>query len=99
MGPRTVSNIIIDAHRERIRLLKHHSDALSQHIHVHTFEDVLSVKQDLTVDTAPLNKVIHTVNGLQESRFTASGRTDESGDLVGFDFQIYILESLKVSII
>ena len=72
MGPRTVSNIIIDAHRERIRLLKHHSDALSQHIHVHTFEDVLSVKQDLAVNKA--------IDFVKEKANVTTEQVDDSAD-------------------
>ena len=62
MGPRTVCDVVVNAHRERIRLLEYHSDALSQHIYIHAFEYILSVKKDLSVDAASLDKVVHTVD-------------------------------------
>ena len=58
----TVGNIVINRHRERIRLLEHHADALTKCIDIDILLiDVLTIEEDLTVDTAALDQVVHAV--------------------------------------
>ena len=64
MRSRSKRNIIVNAHRKRIRLLKYHSDTLSQKINVHPFKNILSVQRNFAFYTAALYKIIHSVDRL-----------------------------------
>ena len=58
---RAVCNIIINAHRERIGLLKYHAHTLTQKVHVHISVNIFPVKLYLSCDGTAFHKVIHTV--------------------------------------
>ena len=58
----TVGNIVINRHWERIRLLEHHADALTKRIDINILLiDVLTIEENLTVDTAALDQIVHAV--------------------------------------
>ena len=54
MGSRSICNVIINAHRKRIRLLEYHSHSFSQEIHIHISVNILSIQFNLTSDQLPL---------------------------------------------
>ena len=64
MGPRSIGNIVINAHREGVRLLEHHTYPFSQKVHIHAIVDVLPFQRHLSGDSAALNQIIHPVQSL-----------------------------------
>ena len=61
MSFRTISNIIVNAHWKRIRLLKNHSDAFSQQIYIATIINASSVKQNISRNFAIFDQIVHPV--------------------------------------
>ena len=58
---RSVCDIVVNAHRERIRLLEYHADTPAQQIHVHAAVDVFPVEQHLSCDLTSLYQIVHAV--------------------------------------
>ena len=56
-----VGDVVVDALRERVRLLEDHADALSKLNGVHVPEDVNAVELDGAVDADAVDQVIHAV--------------------------------------
>ena len=92
---RTISDIIIDALREWIRLLKNHADMAAKNDRIDIFVGIDTGKKDLPFYTAGRDEVIHAVQRAQEGRFPTAGRPDERGDLVLFNAKIDALQCLK----
>ena len=42
-----IGNIVVNAHREGVRLLEHHADSAPQQIHIHALIDILAVQKHL----------------------------------------------------
>ena len=62
VGARAVGDVVIDGHREGVRLLEHHADPLAQDVDVHLILiDVHAVQFDVAGDAAALDQVVHTV--------------------------------------
>ena len=61
MRARSVCDIVVNAHRERIRLLEYHADTPAQQIHVHAAVDVFPVEQHLSCDLTSLYQIVHAV--------------------------------------
>ena len=98
LDARTVSDIFIDALRERRRLLEDHADTVAQGQGVDFLEDILAFKADIARDPAAFDPVIHTVQGLEERRFAAARRTDESRDFILLDFHVDVFQGLEIII-
>ena len=94
-----IGNIIINAHRERVRLLKHHADSAPQQIHIHALIDILAVQKHLPRDAAALNQIIHTVQALEQSGFAAAGGPDECRNFLFRQLQIDVFQRMKIAII
>ena len=84
MGAGTERDVVVDAHREWIRLLEHHSHALAQEVYVHLAVDVLAVEQKFAGYAAALNEVVHAVEGFQQRGFSAAGLAYNSEYLAFF---------------
>ena len=98
MGAWSEGDVIIDAHRERIGLLEHHAHALAQESGIHITVNIHAVQQDFTVDFAALYQIIHAVDGFEQRTLAAAAGPDESGDFLFVDCEIYILQSMKASV-
>ena len=97
---RAERDILINAHRKRIRLLKHHSHTAAQGVDVgQAAENILSVKQHLSLHTAVLHQIGHAVQRFEQRGFAASGRADEGGGASFRNIQIDPLECLKAAVV
>ena len=96
----TVGNIVIDRHRERIRLLEDHADPLTKCIDIDILLiDVLSIEEDLTIDATALHQVVHTVQRLEQRGLATAGRSDEGRDLIRRDVQIDVMKRVECAIV
>ena len=85
---------------ERIGLLKHHANGFTQLIEVLARRvDVVSTVLDFALDTAASNLAIHKVKAAQKRRFTATGRSDESRNLVLVKGQRGVVQSMMVAVV
>ena len=98
MDTRTVSDIFINALRERRRLLEDHTDAIAQGQGVDFLEDILAFKADIARDPAAFDPVVHTVQCLEECRFAAARRADESRDFILLNLHVDVFQSLEIII-
>ena len=64
VGSWSVSNVIVNAHRKRIRILEHHTDPLAQMIHIHITVNVFVAKKNRSLNLTALHQIIHPVQGL-----------------------------------
>ena len=99
VGSRPIGNIVIDAHRKWIRLLEYHSHPFSQQVYIYIFIDIHTVQSDLPGDLTSFYQIIHTIQGFQQSGFSASGRSDERCDLFLRKIQIYIFQGMEICVI
>jgi hypothetical protein len=63
MNPRSIGNIVINGHRERIRFLENHADALPELDDIVVFKDFLAVELDASRYSYVFNQVVHSVEG------------------------------------
>ena len=64
MSSRSVGDVVVNAHREWIWLLKYHTDPFAESVDIHfPAVDVFSVQQHFTSDPAARNEIIHSVYG------------------------------------
>ena len=56
------------------------------------------IKRHQSIDAAPFNKIVHTIERLQECRLTATRGTDERGYLVLRKAERDILERMEIAI-
>src|SRR5664280_2941113 len=77
---RTVGDILVDGHRERVRALEDESDAppYLDRLHLRTV-DVLAVEEDGPANLRRRDQVVHPVEAAQDRRLAAAGRADEGG--------------------
>src|SRR5207245_11481448 len=61
-------------------------------------EDVLAVEHDLAGRALAGVERIHAVEGAQQSRFSAAGGTDESGDPALRDLQLDVFQRVKLAV-
>ena len=98
MGSRSVCDIIIHTHRERIRLLEYHADLLTKQIHIHILINIHTVQCYLSGNLTTFHQIVHPVKGLEKGGFPAAGGTDEGGDALGGDVQPDIFQRLVTAI-
>jgi hypothetical protein len=81
-----VRHILVHGLRERIGFLEDHAYAFAEfdHIEVWTVK-LLAGDSNRPLDAHPLDQVIHTIEAPEQGGFSATGRTDESGDDMGAD--------------
>ena len=94
-----VSNIVVDAHGEGVRLLEDHAHAAAQVGQLHLLrENILTPEPDVALDADVRHKVVHPVQGLEESGFAAARGADEGSDLLFAHVQRDALEGLEVAV-
>ena len=83
---RAVRDVVVDRHRERVRLLEDHPDAAAEVDGVDAGRvDVLAVERHEPFDPRAGDQVVHPVQAAQERGLAAAGRADERGDRVLLD--------------
>ena len=92
-------DVIINAHRERVRLLEYHPDLPAQLIDIMYIKYILSAIQYFAGDPTAFNQIIHPVKHAQECRLAAPRRSDQRGDRAFFNLHIDIKERLFFPII
>ena len=81
-------DVVVDRHRERCRLLKHHADARAQQIQILLRrQDVCAVEHHLAFGPLVGIEVVHAVENPQQRRLSATGGTDEGCDLAVIERQ------------
>lgn len=76
-----VSNIVVDAHGEGVRLLEDHADRAAQFVHIRRrVVDVGALVGHGAGDFHAVNQIVHPVERFQKRGFAAARRTDERGD-------------------
>jgi hypothetical protein len=99
MDARSVSDVLIDRFRERVRLLEHHADAGAQFDHIDVLVvDVLVVERDPAGDARRVDRVVHAVQAAQERRLAAAGRADQRRHLIQADIEIDVEQRLLLAV-
>jgi hypothetical protein len=76
------SDVVMDRHGKRRRLLEHHADLGAQEIDVLlAVENVFAVEQNLAFRALARIELVNPVHHAQERRLPATGRPDEGGHL------------------
>ena len=75
--------------------MKHHANPRAQLHNIHPAGiDIIAIKHDLPLDAASGNGVVHAVERPQKGRFSASGRADKCGDMLGCNVDRDIVDGL-----
>ena len=100
MDSRSISNIVIDAHRKRIGLLKYHAHSSPQLRHIDLRRiDITFIQIDTAIHSHTAYQIVHPVKCLQKSGFSASGRPDQSGYSIGIYLHSDVLKRMLITII
>ena len=57
------------------------------------------VQQNFSRDSAALDQVVHTVQAFEQRGFSAAGRTDKGGDLVGTDTKVDVFQRFEITVV
>lgn len=97
---RAVGDVLINRLRKRVRLLEHHADAGTQFHDVDLLiVDIVGIERDLAGDPATVDRVVHAVQGAQESGFTATGRADKCSHRVFADIEVHVVKRALFAVI
>src|SRR6185437_600179 len=98
--PDTERDVLIDRHRKRRRLLEHHADSGAQQIEVELgIEDIGLVEHQLPAGALARVEIVHPVENPQQRRFSAARRSDESGDTMGAQHDIDVLQRMVFAVV
>lgn len=96
---RTVSNVVINALRERVRLLEYHAYMTAENDRIDFGVCIDAGEKDIPFYAAARNEVVHAVQRAQECGFAAAGWSDESGNLILFNAQVDVLQCLESAVV
>jgi len=97
--PGGVGDVVVNAHRERVRLLEHHADAAAKLRDVDLVAiNVVAVEEHRAVNFAARHKIVHAVERFDICGFAAARGADERRDLVGKNVRIDAVERLKCAV-
>ena len=99
MDTRTVSNIVINAFREGVRLLEDHANAVTQADGVNLRKNILAIQRDAAFNAHALFQIVHSVQCFQKGGFAAAGRADERGNFLFLNIKIYFFQRLEFAVI
>ena len=99
MSARAIGHIVVDAHGEGIGFLKNHANAFPQMVYIDITIDIFPVQQNFSRDSAALDQVVHTVQAFEQRGFSAAGRTDKGGDLVGTDTKVDVFQRFEITVV
>ena len=94
-------HVLADGHgRERVRTLEHHADVTTHSNRVDVLVvQVLAFQQHLAFAVSARNDLVHAIERAQHRGLATAGRSDESGDLVGFDVDVHIFNGQEVAVV
>ena len=90
----SIGDVVEDRFGERIRPLEHHAHAAAQVGDIHA-QHVFAIQRDRSFGARAANHFVDAVEGSQEGRFAAAGRSDQSGDLLFRNLDVDIVQRLK----
>ena len=100
MGARTKRDIVIHAHRKRIRFLEHHANALAKQVDVDFLAvEFFPIEPNRAFNSAAFNRVVHAIEAAQEGRLTAARRADERGYLIARHVHCYAVKRMERTIV
>jgi hypothetical protein len=92
-------DVVVDTHREGIRLLEDHADVTANHHRVDRLPvDVLSVIFDVSLEPEARNEIVHPIQAAQHRALAAAGRADETGDLALLDRDVAVAHGEKIAV-
>ena len=96
----TGQHVLADGHgRERVRTLEHHADVTTDGDRIHILVvQVLAFQQHLAFAVGARNDLVHAIEGAQHGGLATAGRSDERGDLVGFDVDVHVFHGQEVAV-
>ena len=93
------ADVVLHRHRERGRLLKHHSHLGPQQVDVvRALEQVAAADHDLSRGALPGIQFVDTVQGPQQGGLATAGRANERGDLAVVDVHVHVVQRLVFSV-
>src|SRR5262249_10534609 len=98
--PEPESDVVEDAHLERIRLLEHHADVAAQHDRIDVpCVHVLPVKAPVALQAEPPDEIMQPVEAPEYRALAATRRADEAGDLALLDRYVAVPHSEKLAVV
>src|SRR5262249_6207656 len=98
--PQPEGDVPVDAHGERVGLLKDHADVAA---HRHRIDarsvDVATAIVNVPVEPEAAHQVVHAVDAAQDRALAAAGRADERGDTVARNAQLRIADGEEVAVV
>src|SRR6056297_1255453 len=95
-----IGDVIVNRLGKRVRLLEHHPDLGAQLHRVDALViNVFAVDQDVSLDAADVDRVIHPVDAAQEGGLATSRRADEGRHGVVLDLDRHVLDRVVVTVI
>src|SRR5699024_598611 len=96
---RAVGDVLPDGFGKRVRLLEHHSNALSELDEIDIVAvDLLAIECDAALDARGLDAIVHPVQTAEERRFPTARRADERRDALRGDVEADPFERLLVAV-
>ena len=89
----TVGYVVEDGFREGVGSLEDHANAAAKLGYI-LGQDVLTVEEDFAFEACVAHGFVHAIQGAEQCRFPAAGRTDQSGDFAYGDTQADVEKSL-----
>ena len=84
MRPRTIGNVIINTHRKRVCLLKHHTHPFPQQVDVHRTINIFVVQPNIPCNLTALHQIIHSIQGTQQGGLAATGWSNKCRHFIGW---------------
>ena len=97
-GAGTVGDVVVDAHGERVGLLKDHAHVAAQVVDVDLAVDVHIPDAEVTRYAATVHQVVHPVEALEKGRFAAPRRTDERRHLPCRDVHADVPDGVEIAV-
>ena len=93
-------NIVVHAHRKRVRFLEHHANTFAKQVDVDFLAvEFFPIEPNRAFNSAAFDSVVHAIEAAQEGRLSAARRTDERGDLIARHVHRYAVQRMERAIV
>ena len=100
MGAWAECNIVVHAHRKRVRFLEHHANTLAKQVDVDFLAvEFFPIELDRTLNSTAFNCVVHAIEAAQESRLSAARWANERGNLIARHVHRYAVKRMERTIV